>query len=54
MTYDLKIEKRAVKEMKILSKYVQNWIKEKIKVILVVDPYPTGDNDIKIIKGSKY
>ena len=54
MTYHLKIERNAVKEMKVLSQNVQDRIKEKIKVTLVVNPFPTGDNDIKKIKGSKF
>jgi mRNA interferase RelE/StbE len=54
MTFQLRIEKRAIKEMKILSTDVQNRIKEKIKSNLNDNPYPTGDNDIKRIKGSKF
>ena len=54
MSYHLKIEKRAIKEMKILSTDVQNRIKEKIRSNLIDNPYPTGDNDIKKIKGSKF
>ena len=54
MTYHLKIERNAVKEMKVLSQNVQDRIKEKIKVTLCVNPFPTGDNDIKKIKGSKF
>ncbi len=54
MTYSLKVEKRAIKEMNLLSKNIQDRIKEKIKVTLVENPFPTGDNDIKKIKGSKF
>ena len=54
MTYHLKIEKRAIKEMKILSQDVQKRIKDKIRSNLIEDPFPTGDNDIKRIKGSKF
>lgn len=54
MTFQLRIEKRAIKEMKILSKDVQNRIKEKVRSNLTENPFPTGDNDIKRIKGSKF
>jgi mRNA interferase RelE/StbE len=54
MNYQLKIEKRAIREMKVLSLDVQNRIKEKIRSNLTENPFPTGDNDIKKIKGSKF
>ena len=54
MTFHLKIEKRAIKEMKVLFKNVQNRIKEKIRTNLSENPFPTGDNDIKKIKGSQF
>lgn len=54
MSYHLKIEKRAVKEMTVLSQDVQNRIKEKIRSTLTDNPFPTGDNDIKKIRGSKF
>ncbi len=54
MTFHLKIEKRAIKEMKALFKNVQNRIKEKIRTNLSENPFPTGDNDIKKIKGSQF
>jgi mRNA interferase RelE/StbE len=40
--------------MKLLSQDVHNRIKEKIRSNLIEDPFPTGDNDIKKIKGSKF
>ena len=54
MTFQLKIEKRAIKEMKVLSPDVQLRIKEKIRSNLKENPFPTGDNDIKKIRGSKF
>jgi len=54
MTFHLKIEKRAIKEMKVLFKNVQNRIKEKIRTNLSENPFPTGDNDIKKRKGSQF
>jgi mRNA interferase RelE/StbE len=54
MTYSHKVEKRAIKEMNLLSKNIQDRIKENIKVTLVENPFPTGDNDIKKIKGSTF
>lgn len=54
MSYRLRIEKRAIKEMKVLQQDVQDRIREKIKIVLMEDPYPSGENDIEKIKGSKF
>ena len=42
MSYRLRIEKRTIKEMKILQQGVQDRIREKIKIVLMEDPYPSG------------
>lgn len=54
MTYSLRIEKKAIKEMRILPYDIQDGIKERIKKELTSFPYPNGDNDIKKIIGSKF
>ena len=54
MSYRLRIEKRAIKEIKVLPADVQDRIKEKIKIVLTEKPTPSGDNDVKKIKGSNF
>ncbi|MGA1794181.1 MAG: type II toxin-antitoxin system RelE family toxin [Thermoplasmatota archaeon] len=54
MSYQIRIEKRAIKEMKILPNEDQVRIKEKVRSILMENPYPTGKNDVKKILGSKF
>ncbi|MGA1873270.1 MAG: type II toxin-antitoxin system RelE family toxin [Thermoplasmatota archaeon] len=55
-SYELsdKDQKRAIKEMKVLSNEVQIRIKEKVRSVLGENPYPTGNNDVKKILGSQF
>ena len=43
MSYQIRIEKRAIKEMKVLSNEVQIRIKEKVRSVLGENPYPKGN-----------
>lgn len=54
MTYHLLIEKQAISEMKHIPKSEQTHIKQKIKEILPKNPFPSGNRDIKKIKGSNF
>lgn len=49
MSYRLLVEERAVTEINSMSKKDRERIKEKIREILITDPFPGGKGDIKKI-----
>lgn len=54
MSFRLKIEKRAIKDVKSLPGDVQERIKDRIKSTLKENPFPDGKRDIKKIHGSDF